>query len=121
MNSNPALRPLALRRDGDALLIEWSDGITTRSGWQELRRACPCAACGEERKRPPDPFRVLSAREIAAGPLQPVAMKPRGHYAYQIVWNDGHDTGIYSIDLLRSVGLAANAASANPPSDSSKN
>ena len=28
-------------------------------------------------------------------------MVPRGHYAYQIVWNDGHDTGIFTLEQLR--------------------
>jgi DUF971 family protein len=31
-------------------------------------------------------------------------MKPIGHYAYQIVWNDGHDTGIYPVEQLRKLG-----------------
>jgi len=44
---------------------------------------------------------MLSAREVAAGAPQPMAMYPKGHYAYQIAWNDGHDTGIYSLELLR--------------------
>ncbi len=28
-------------------------------------------------------------------------MAPVGYYAYQIKWNDGHDTGIYPLALLR--------------------
>ena len=54
-----------------------------------------------------DPFRVLSPKELEAGPPAPVQMAPRGYYAYQIVWNDGHDTGIYSIDLLRQISKPA--------------
>lgn len=96
-----ALRPLALKREGDGLKIEWSDGVTTVVPWRKLRTNCPCASCGEERAKPPDPFRVLTPQEVAAGAPAPVAMVPVGHYAYQIRWNDGHDTGIYPIDLLR--------------------
>ena len=98
------LRPLSLKRDGDALRIEWSDGVTTRAGWQTLRSNCPCAGCLEERAKPPDPFKVLSAKELAAGAPAPVAMKPVGRYAYQIVWNDGHDAGIYTLEALRKLG-----------------
>ena len=43
----------------------------------------------------------LSEKELAAGNPQPVKMNARGHYAYQIVWNDGHDTGIFTLELLR--------------------
>ena len=98
------LRPLSLKRDGDALRIAWSDGVTTLAGWQTLRSNCPCAGCQEVRAKPPDPFKVLSAKELAAGAPAPVAMKPVGHYAYQIVWNDGHDTGIYTLEALRKLG-----------------
>lgn len=98
------LRPVSLRREGDGLRIEWNDGVATFTSWRTLRTNCPCASCAEERARPPDPFRVLSPAEVAAGPPAPVAMKPVGHYAYQIVWNDGHNTGIYPLELLRRLG-----------------
>jgi DUF971 family protein len=98
-----SLKPLTLRREGDGLRIDWSDGTSTLVSWQTLRKECPCASCGEERTKPVDPFRILSDREVAAGDPRPVSMKPVGHYAYQIAWNDGHDTGIYTLDSLRSL------------------
>lgn len=98
------LRPISLKRDGDGLKIEWSDGATTFATWRQLRANCPCAACIEDRAKPPDPFRVLSQQEAEAGPPQPVAMKSVGHYAYQITWNDGHSTGIYPVERLRGLG-----------------
>jgi DUF971 family protein len=96
--------PIRLRRAGDDLAIEWSDGVTTAVSWRTLRKNCPCAACGEDRGKPADPFKVLSAAEIAAGPPAPVAMQPVGHYAYQITWNDGHGAGIYPVSSLRTMG-----------------
>lgn len=98
------LVPQSLRREGDGLRIDWSDGGSTYTTWRTLRNACPCATCNEERERPPDPFRVLSDREVSAGPPAPLAMTPVGHYAYQITWNDGHATGIYSLESLRQLG-----------------
>jgi DUF971 family protein len=98
------LTPLSLRREGDGLRIDWADGVSTLASWRTLRKNCPCATCNDEREKPADPFRVLSAQEAAAGPPSPTAMKPLGHYAYQITWNDGHDTGIYPLDLLRQLG-----------------
>lgn len=97
-----AVRPLKIRREGDdRLVIEWSDGATGQATWDKLRRECPCANCREEREKPADPFRILSEREVAAGAPRPVAMTPVGYYAYKIVWNDGHDAGIYTIENLR--------------------
>jgi DUF971 family protein len=97
------LKPLALRREGDGLRIDWSDGVSTFATWRHLRKNCPCAGCQEERAKPPDPLRVLTPQEAAAGPPAPVAMRPVGHYAYQITWNDTHDTGIYTLETLRSL------------------
>jgi len=31
-------------------------------------------------------------------------MKPVGNYAYSIAFSDGHDTGIYTLELLRQLG-----------------
>ena len=101
--SDAALTPTLLRREGDGLAIDWSDGLQTHVTWTVLRKACPCASCNEERQKPPDPFKLLSDREVAAGTPAPAKMVPKGHYAYQIVWNDGHDTGIFTLELLRSI------------------
>jgi DUF971 family protein len=100
-------RPLSLKREGEGLKIEWSDGRVTTVRWRKLRANCPCASCIEERKKPADPFRILTEDEIAAGAPTPVAMTPVGHYAYQVRWNDGHDTGIYPLALLRELGEQA--------------
>jgi DUF971 family protein len=92
--------PLALRKEGsDHLVIEWSDGCVARLTWKQLRDACPCAGCREERQKPADPFRILKPTELA--PLAPVSMPRIGRYAYKIVWSDGHDTGIFTLQQLR--------------------
>jgi DUF971 family protein len=96
------LRPTAIRREGDdRLYIEWNDGQRTVVTWDKLRTHCPCATCREERDKPPDPFRILSPQELTSGPPRPVAMTPVGYYAYKITWNDGHDSGIYTLENLR--------------------
>jgi len=101
----PAPTPRLLKNQGNALVIEWTDGLTHRLPWRTLRNACPCASCRVERAKPPQPkplFSVLSPAE--AQPLAPVSMKPVGNYAYGIAFNDGHSSGIYSLDLLRELG-----------------
>jgi DUF971 family protein len=93
-------RPVALKKEGDdRLLIDWSDGHRSVHTWKTLRAECPCAGCREERDKPPDPFRVLKPAELA--PLRPVRIEPVGYYAYRIVWSDGHDAGLFTLEHLR--------------------
>ena len=100
-----SLVPKSLRKEGpDQLVIEWSDGHRSVHTWNYLRKQCPCAGCREEREKPPDPFRILSPQDLVPRePLAPVAMTPVGHYAYKITWNDGHDTGIFTLESLRAM------------------
>jgi DUF971 family protein len=42
-----------------------------------------------------------------ARPLAITGMQPMGNYAYSISFSDGHDTGIFSFELLRALGKAA--------------
>ena len=96
------LAPLAIRREGaDRLLIDWNDGHRSVYTWKHLRDHCPCAGCRDEREKSPDPFRVLKPSELV--PLAPVRMPAVGRYAYKIVWSDGHDSGIYTLEHLRAL------------------
>jgi DUF971 family protein len=99
------VRPLALRKQGtDALAIDWEDGHKSVYSWKHLRDHCPCAGCREEKLQPADPFRLLTPAELAAkGGVAPVAITPVGYYAYRIVWNDGHDTGLFTLENLRAL------------------
>ncbi|MCL6502597.1 MAG: DUF971 domain-containing protein [Pirellulales bacterium] len=88
---------------GGALLIEWNDGQRRRYTVKELRDHCPCASCRERRAAATTPLLpVLTAAE--ARPLSILGMEPVGHYAYSIRFSDGHSTGIYTLELLRSLG-----------------
>jgi DUF971 family protein len=42
--------------------------------------------------------------QIGKKNVQIVAIEPVGHYAIQLRFSDGHDTGIYSWDLLYDYG-----------------
>lgn len=92
--------------DDNHVLIEWSDGQQRKYRFRELRDACPCATCREKQSAPKDPLAlpVLKAGELT--PLRISGMQPVGNYAYTISFSDGHNTGIYSLDLLRELGTA---------------
>ena len=101
--------PTSLKGDEETLSITWSDGCQHTIRWQILRDACPCATCIDVRAKPAEKstelFPVLSAAEAA--PLRVQAMKPVGNYAYGISFSDGHDSGIYTFELLRALGEAS--------------
>jgi len=76
--------------------IEWNDGHQARYPVRFLRQQCPCAACVDE---------WTGARRLNADDVPMLIMlndiQPVGRYALQFRWSDGHDTGIYSYQLLR--------------------
>jgi len=109
--SQPNVQPTALALGPDGrLVIDWSDGTRRTYAVGELRDKCPCATCREKRNAPPpaaNPFslNVLSAAE--ARPMELLGMTPVGNYAYAIQFSDGHDTGIYTFELLQEIGTPA--------------
>ena len=86
------VRPVSLKREGDGLKIEWSDGATTTVAWQKLRSNCPCASC--QGHAPTARYLDLEGNEL-------VHIEGVGNYAIAPTWQDGHNTGIYSFRLLR--------------------
>jgi DUF971 family protein len=104
-----SVHPTKLERVGDrGLKIAWNNGQVREYACRELRDRCPCATCrekhgGQDATTAPL-LPVLNPAETA--PLRIDAMKPVGNYAYTIVFSDGHDTGIYTFDLLLELGRA---------------
>ncbi len=102
------LQPSKIQRlDEDRLMIEWDDGVKQEILNKELRANCPCAFCkGEDPPIPLGPKSSEPQRNINndSGNIQIVSMRPVGNYAYEIVFSDGHDTGIYTFDHLRKLG-----------------
>jgi DUF971 family protein len=99
--------PTALKRLLDGRLhVAWSDGVATVYTTEQLRAACPCALCREKRTVADSTSTpvAVSPEPEELGPLTLCGMKPVGHYAYSLTFSDGHDTGIYTFDLLRELG-----------------
>jgi DUF971 family protein len=94
---------------GAGVDVAWSDGHASHYDFAYLRDLCPCALCDDNRKKKA----ALTGRP-GAGPA-PAALpmfKPKakaraaaavGNYAIQIDFTDGHSTGIYSFDYLRTI------------------
>ena len=98
--------PAALSRlEQGRLLIEWSDGERRKYTPRLLRDACPCATCREKRtEKTSDPMSLPILTTGQLQPLQIAGMTPIGNYAYTIAFSDGHDTGIYTFELLKQLG-----------------
>jgi len=106
---------------GAGVDIAWSDGHASHFDFPYLREHCPCAMCNDEREKKAE--RELKDEQLKkehsgkstapalSSPLLPM-YKPKltaraahavGNYALQIDFNDGHTTGIYSFDYLRTI------------------
>ncbi len=91
--------PTAIAQAGpDALRIRWQDGHESLYAVRALRLACRCARCIEEWTGRP----LLRDTDVAAD-VRPVTIAPVGRYGIQIAWSDGHDTGIYTFEVLRAL------------------
>jgi DUF971 family protein len=94
---------------GAGIDITWSDTHVSHYDFAYLRQECPCAMCNDERiKKDNAP---ITAGPVLSSPLLPM-FKPKvtalaahaiGNYALQLDFNDGHATGIYSFDYLRTI------------------
>ena len=79
------------------MVIRWPDGDVAIPA-RQLRLACRCAHCREEMSGAPllDPTTVPDD-------VHAVTISLVGSYAMKVVWSDGHDTGLYSWDYLRTI------------------
>ena len=86
----------SVRVEGGAVVVRWREGGEDRLGFEYLRNHCPCATCVDEWSGERRSLTLLLSTAFAPKRLVPV-----GNYGVQIHWNDGHETGIYSHQLLR--------------------
>ena len=96
------MRPVDIQTVGDELAIKWDDGSESFVKLEKLRRHCPCAGCkgevdimGNLYKNPDKP--------LTPAAFQLVRLATVGGYAVQPHWGDGHGSGLFSFDYLRTV------------------
>lgn len=93
----PEPEEIEKNQDG-SLRVKWSDGHEGIYPPGYLRLQCNCAACVHMSGR----GRMMMAETIPTD-IKPLRISPVGQYALHIEWSDGHSTGIYPFDLLRSL------------------
>ena len=85
----------------ERLILAWDDGHQGQISLRSLRDQCPCAGCQGETvllktyKPEPTPdkpgkYKLVGAQQV-------------GSYALSVSWADGHQTGIYTWETLRSL------------------
>ena len=82
-----------LRRQSRVLELEYNTGERFSLSWELLRVFSPSA---EVRGHHPSQAVLQSGKKNVAV----TDLKPVGHYALQIVFDDGHDTGLYNWEYL---------------------
>jgi DUF971 family protein len=94
---------------GAGVDIVWSDGHHSHYEFPYLRDECPCATCDDQRrKKAAAPVQSAGTASSSVLPMYKPKLKARaakslGNYALQIDFTDGHSTGIYSYDFLRTI------------------
>jgi ATP-binding protein involved in chromosome partitioning len=90
--------PLRIHREDHQIQIMWEADHIGIYPSRELRLSCHCATCREEMTGRPllDPASV-------PGDVRPLNVRLVGGYAIRIDWSDGHGTGIYTYQQLRSL------------------
>jgi len=97
------MRPVDIQQIGEELAVKWDDGNEGYIRLEALRRACPCAGCKGEvdimgnLHKGPD-------IKLAAASFQLRRLDWVGTYGIQPVWGDGHSSGIFSFEMLRTFG-----------------
>ena len=93
----PAPTDITLHQKSQILEIAFADGKTFRLPSEFLRVYSPSA---EVRGHGPG----QEVLQVGKKDVQILGVEPVGQYAIQLRFSDGHDTGIYSWDLLYDYG-----------------
>jgi ATP-binding protein involved in chromosome partitioning len=90
-------KAISLSDDGQ-LVVEWPNGHVGTYAPYDLRISCPCAECVNEDtgERTLDPKQIRLDIKIAG-------FEKVGRYAVGITFSDGHNTGLYKFDRLKSL------------------
>jgi DUF971 family protein len=96
--SDPEAQAISVDVEAEVLVVIWADEHVSRLELEELRRNCSCAECREAREQ----GSAIWPRPGAPKTLNVTHAELVGAWGLSLRWNDGHDTGIYRWETLRS-------------------
>ena len=88
---------ITLHTQSRTLEIGFEDGVTHTLPFEYLRVFSPSAEVRGHGL--PEPLLVTGKREVNIDAIEPV-----GQYAVKLVFDDGHDSGLYDWDFLYALG-----------------
>jgi len=88
---------IRLRKSARLLVVSFADGQTFELPFEYLRVYSPSA---EVQGHGAGQMVLVTGKEA----VQIKAIEPIGHYAVKLVFDDGHDTGLYTWKYLRELG-----------------
>ena len=91
--SAPWPTEIKLRKDKRSLLVTFDNGDTADISAEFLRVESPSAEV--QGHTPGQKITVTGKQNVSILEIQPV-----GHYAVRLVFDDGHNTGLYTWDYL---------------------
>ncbi|MGC8460787.1 MAG: gamma-butyrobetaine hydroxylase-like domain-containing protein [Candidatus Dormibacteria bacterium] len=95
--STPRPRSFDYDEAGRSLIIVWDDETQESIPFSDLRLACPCATCHGEMGVP---GRFSTSKELRPGEDELADLSLVGAYGLNVIWQDGHNTGIYTYPVL---------------------
>lgn len=95
--SGPRPTELRLQRQARQLVVAFEDGLRFELPFEYLRVFSPSAEVRGHGL--PEPILLLGKENVQVERIEPV-----GQYAVRLVFDDGHDSGIYSWPVLRELG-----------------
>lgn len=103
MNEKPI--GITANKSKRTLTITWGDNHTSHYPFGLLRAACPCAQCrGGHQNMKSEPDADVFERQMDESPMTRLAnVVATGSYALTLVWDDGHDYGIFNWHYLRAL------------------
>lgn len=99
---SPKPTNLQLRERSRCLTVTYPDGDSYELTWEFLRVFSPAAGSGKHGQQ----SSVLTAGKKQVRLLE---IKPAGHYAMQLIFDDGHDSGLYTWGYLHDLCLNSTA------------
>jgi DUF971 family protein len=86
------------------IAIKWVDGSESFIDNKMLRKKCPCANCSGESDVFGNIYKGDTTQSKKSNQYIINRYMDIGHYAIRIIWEDGHNAGIYSFKFLKTLG-----------------
>jgi DUF971 family protein len=97
--SEPAPIQIKLRRQSRLLEVAFTGGEVFELPFEYLRVFSPSAELRGHGPREREPLLIAGKQDVLITKVEPV-----GQYAVKLVFDDGHDSGLYTWGFLRELG-----------------